>query len=53
MVQGLMSSVLGAEEVLQAEPPGALGGAVFVAATILVVVACVGALVMRYRKVSI
>ena len=29
-----MSSVLGAAEVLQAEPPGALGGAVFVAATV-------------------
>jgi ABC-2 type transport system permease protein len=53
MVQGLMSSVLGAEEVLQAEPPGALGGAVFAAATVLVVSACVGALILRYRKVSI
>jgi ABC-2 type transport system permease protein len=53
MVQGLMSSVFGAEEVLQAEPPGALGGAVFLAATLLFVAACFGALVLRYRKVSI
>ena len=30
LVHGVMSSVLGAPEVLQAEPPGALGGAVFV-----------------------
>jgi ABC-2 type transport system permease protein len=53
MVQGLMSSVLGAEEVLQAEPPGALGGAAFVAAAFLVVAASFGALILRYRKVSI
>jgi ABC-2 type transport system permease protein len=53
MVQGVMSSVLGAEEVLQAEPPGALGGAVFVSATFLLVAACFGALLLRYRKVSI
>ena len=53
MVQGVLSSVLGAPEVLQAEPPGALGAAVFVAATVLVVVACFGALLLRYRKVSI
>ena len=53
MVQGVMSSVLGAEKVLQAEPPGALGGAVFVAATVLIVAACFGALLLRYRKVSI
>ena len=48
-----MSSVLGAPEVLQAEPPGALGGAVFVGATVLVVAACFGALILRYQKVSI
>jgi ABC-2 type transport system permease protein len=53
LVQGLMSSVLGAEKVLQAEPPGALGGAVFVAAAFLVVAAAFGALILRYRKVSI
>ena len=53
MVQGVMSSVLGAEEVLQAEPPGALGGAVFLGASLLVVLACFGGLILRYRKVSI
>jgi len=53
LVQGVMSSVLGAEKVLEAEPPGALGGAVFFAATFLVVAACFGALLLRYRKVSI
>jgi ABC-2 type transport system permease protein len=53
MVQGVMSSVLGAEKVLQAEPPGALGGAVFVAATVLIIAACFGTLLLRYRKVSI
>ena len=37
LVQGVMSSVLGAEEVLPAEPPGALGGAVFLATTFLLV----------------
>jgi ABC-2 type transport system permease protein len=53
MVQGVMTSVLGAPEVLDAQPPGALGGAVFVAATVLLVAACFGALILRYRKVSI
>ena len=48
-----MSSVLGAEEVLPAEPPGALGGAVFLATTFLLVAAFFGALLLRYRKVSI
>lgn len=53
LVQGVMSSVLGAEEVLPAEPPGALGGAVFLATTFLLVAAFFGALLLRYRKVSI
>jgi ABC-2 type transport system permease protein len=53
LVHGVQSSLLGAENQLPAGPPGALGGAVFLAVVVGVVAACFGALLLRYRRVSI
>lgn len=53
LVDGVQSSVLGADSALPAEPPGTVGAIVFLIVTLLLVVACVGALLLRYRKVSI
>jgi ABC-2 type transport system permease protein len=53
LVHGVQSSVLGAENQLPAGPPGALGSAVFVAVVVVLVTACFGALLVRYRRVSI
>lgn len=53
LVDGVQSSVLGADSALPAEPPGTVGGVVFLLVTVLLVVGCMGALLLRYRKVSI
>jgi ABC-2 type transport system permease protein len=53
LVHGVQSSLLGAENQLPQGPPGALGGAVFLAVVVGVVAACFGALLIRYRRVSI
>jgi ABC-2 type transport system permease protein len=53
LVHGVQSSVLGAENALQEGPPGAVGGTVFVLVTALLVAGCFGALLVRYRRVSI
>jgi ABC-2 type transport system permease protein len=53
LVHGVQSSLLGAENELPAGPPGALGGVVFLAVVVGVVAACFGALLLRYRRVSI
>ena len=53
LVHGVQHAVFGAPSVLPASPPGATGGAVFVVVLVAVVAASYGALVLRYRKVSI
>lgn len=53
LVQGVQISVLGADSVLPADPPGAIGALVFLVVTALVVAGCFSALLLRYRKVSI
>lgn len=53
LVDGVQSAVLGADSVLPADPPGTLGGLVFLAVTVLLIAGCFGALLLRYRKVSI
>ncbi len=53
LAHGVQSSVLGAENVLPEGPPGTLGGLVFLGVAVAVIVGCFGALVLRYRKVSI
>ena len=52
-VDGLGQSTLGAHNVLPQGPPSGLGGPVFVGVTLALVVGAFGALVLRYRKVSI
>jgi ABC-2 type transport system permease protein len=53
LVDGIQHSLLGAETPLPEGPPGTIGALVFLGVTVLVVAACFGALVLRYRKVSI
>jgi ABC-2 type transport system permease protein len=53
LVHGVQSSVLGAQNELPEGPPGSLGAAVFVAVMVAVVAACFGALLVRYKRVSI
>lgn len=53
LVDGVQSALLGAETVLPAQPPGTTGAIVFLLATLAVVGGCFGALLLRYRKVSI
>ena len=53
MVDGVLSSVLGADPTAPAEPPGTLGAVVFALATVLVIVGSYVALLARYRKVSV
>jgi len=53
LVDGVQSSVLGADSALPAEPPGTTGALVFLLVTVLLLIGCVGALLLRYRKVSI
>jgi ABC-2 type transport system permease protein len=52
LVEGLSHELLGTDTVLPADPPGAVGTAVFVAVTVLLVAACYGLLLRRYRKVT-
>jgi len=53
MVHGVQSAVLGADSALPEQPPGTVGALVFLLATVVVVAGCFGALLLRYRKVSI
>jgi ABC-2 type transport system permease protein len=53
IVDGVQSALLGADTVLPAQPPGIAGGLVFLLAALLIVAGSFGALLMRYRKVSI
>lgn len=53
LVDGVQAAVLGAESALPAEPPGTTGAIVFVLVTVAIIAGCFGALLMRYRKVSI
>lgn len=52
LVDGVQHGLLGAESLLPAQPPGTVGALVFLLATLAVVGACFGALLLRYRKVS-
>jgi ABC-2 type transport system permease protein len=53
LVDGVQSALLGADSALPAEPPGTVGAIVYLIATLAVVAGCFGALLLRYRKVSI
>jgi ABC-2 type transport system permease protein len=53
LVHGVQHSVLGAENALAAAPPGALGAWVFSGVLVLLVGACFGGLMLRYRRVQI
>ncbi len=50
LVDGVVTAVLGAESSVGQGPPGAVGGAVFVAITLLLAVGSYAALVVRFRK---
>ena len=50
LVDGVVAGALGADSSVGQPPPGAVGTAVFVAVTVLVVVGCYALLVARYRK---
>jgi ABC-2 type transport system permease protein len=52
LVDGVSTELFGTDTVLWAGPPGAAGTAVFVAVTVLLVAACYGLLLRRYRKVT-
>lgn len=52
MVDGVQVFALGAESSTVGGPPGTTGGVVFLVATVAVVAACYGLLLVRYRKVS-
>jgi ABC-2 type transport system permease protein len=49
LVDGVVAGLLGADSSVGRPPPGAVGTAVFVVVTVLVVVGCYAALVRRYR----
>lgn len=53
LVHGIQHATLGAKTVLPASPPGMLGAWVFAATYVLVVAGCLGALLLRYRRVRI
>ena len=53
LVDGVQNAFLGAETVLPAGPPGSIGALVFLGVTVLVIAGCFGALLARYRKVSV
>jgi ABC-2 type transport system permease protein len=53
LVDGVQDALLGAKTVLPAEPPGSVGGLVFLAAWALLVAGSFGVLVLRYRRTSI
>lgn len=52
LVDGVQVWLLGAESSALAEPPGTLGGVVFLVLTVVLTVGCYGLLLLRYRKVS-
>lgn len=52
LVDGVSQDLFGTDSVLWAGPPGAVGTAVFVTVTVLLVAACYGLLLRRYRKVT-
>lgn len=53
LVDGVLVRLLGAESAMPAAPPGVLGGAVFAAVAVAVVLGCYALLVLRYRRVSV
>jgi len=53
LVHGVQHALLGAKTVLPAQPPGTIGALVFLGAAIMAVAGCFGALLLRYKKVSI
>ena len=53
LVDGVQHGLLGARTGLPASPPGTTAAVVFLAGIVLVVAGCFGALVLRYRRVSI
>jgi ABC-2 type transport system permease protein len=53
LVDGVLSGVFGADSAMGAGPPGAAGAAVFTGALVLLLVACYGALLARYRRVPV
>jgi ABC-2 type transport system permease protein len=53
LVDGVQHGLLGAKTTIPASPPGATGALVFLGVIVLIVAGCFGALVLRYRKVSI
>lgn len=53
LVDGVQHGLLGAQSPLPVHPPGTLGALVFLGVIVLVAAACFGALVLRYRKVTI
>jgi ABC-2 type transport system permease protein len=52
LVDGVVTKLLGAQSSLPAAPPDTLGGLIFAAVYVLVVVGCYVALLMRYRRVA-
>ena len=50
LVDGVLTGVFGAESSVGQGPPGAVGTAVFVTVTVLLVAGCYAALVVRFRK---
>jgi ABC-2 type transport system permease protein len=50
LVDGVVTGLLGADAPSGQRPPGAVGTAVFVACTVLLVLGCYAGLVARYRK---
>jgi ABC-2 type transport system permease protein len=53
LVHGVQSALLGAESALPAQPHGTHAGLVFLLVAVLLAGGCFGALLLRYRKVSI
>lgn len=53
LVDGVQVAWLGVTTVLQADPPGTIGGLVFLAAWLLLVAGSFGVLALRYRRTSI
>jgi ABC-2 type transport system permease protein len=50
LVDGVITALLGGESSVGQGPPGVVGGAVFLAVTVLLIAACYSALVVRYRR---
>ena len=53
LVDGVQHAFLGAETAALADPPGTVGALVFLGTLVLLVAACFGVLLLRYRKMSI